>query len=290
VKHGEVHLVVGADGMLGTDLVRLLEDSGLETAGVDLTEVDITDYASIEGVMNQFKPSVVINTAALTDVDGCESMQQAAFQVNGGGPANLARAAAASGAFLVHLSTDYVFDGRKKEPYVEDDQVHPLGVYGRSKAEGEEGVRDVLPKNHCIVRTQWLFGLHGRNFVESILALAQKQKVLRVVNDQHGSPTYAPDLSAALLTLIRERCRGTFHVTNSGITTWYAFAARIVKQSGLDISVEPMSSEELLRPAPRPLNAALDNARFVKAAGWALRPWEEALDDYLKRRTGDARP
>ena len=284
MKSGRPYLVIGSKGMLGTDLVSLLTESGLDAVGLDLNEVDIGDYASVITAVEKYAPSVLINVAALTDVDGCESKAQQAFQVNEEGPANLARAARERGVFLVHLSTDYVFDGKKGASYREEDPIHPLGIYGKSKALGEQRVREALPDNHCIIRTQWLFGLHGKNFVETILSLAQKQEVIRVVNDQHGSPTYSPDLSAAIMTLCDERARGTIHVTNSGETTWYDFAARIVKQSAAATVVEPMSSAELNRPAPRPPYAVLDNSRFVSISGRPLRSWEEALDDYLEKR------
>jgi dTDP-4-dehydrorhamnose reductase len=278
------YLVIGSRGMLGTDLLDLLVKSGRATVGLDLDQVDIADSVSVKTVMDKYRPSVVINAAALTDVDGCESKSDLAFRVNGEGPANLAKAARDREAYLVHLSTDYVFDGKKRAAYLEDDLTHPLGVYAKSKALGELRIRDALPDNHCIVRTQWLFGIHGRNFVETILSLAKKQKEIRVVNDQHGSPTYSPDLSGAILTLCDKRARGTVHVTNSGETTWYDFAARIVERAGLGVPVASISSEELKRPAPRPAYAVLDKTRFVSISGRPLRNWEEALDDYLGKR------
>lgn len=278
------YLVIGSKGMLGTDLVRLLEESGQDTVPADQGDIDIGNFKSVNSVVKEILPSVMINVAALTDVDGCETKVEEAFRVNGEGPLHLARAARAWGAFLVHLSTDYVFDGNKRTPYVEDDPIRPLGTYAKSKAIGEQSVREALPDNHCIVRTQWLFGLHGKNFVETILSLAEKQELIRVVNDQYGSPTYSRDLSAAILRLCRARARGTVHVTNSGETTWYDFAATIVRQSAASAVVEPMSSAELNRPAPRPKYAVLDNSRFASIAGGPLRKWEEALSDYLETR------
>ena len=163
--------------------------------------------------------------------------------------------------------------------------MNPLGVYGRTKAEGEERVRQVLQEGHLIVRTQWLFGRHGKNFVATILNLAEKQDTLRVVDDQHGVPTYTPDLAAALVTLCRAGARGTYHVTNAGVTTWYGFARRILLRAGFDsVKVEPMTTQELGRPAPRPLYSVLDTARFVALAGRPLRSWQDALDDYLLGR------
>ena len=223
--------------------------------------------------------------AALTDVDGCESVPDKAFSVNAHGPAHLATVCAELGCALVHISTDYVFDGLKRTAYREEDPINPLGVYGKSKAQGEKSVREILPDNHCIVRTEWLYGLNGKNFVATILDLAQKRDVLTVVDDQRGSPTYTLDLAAALLQLSQRGGRGTFHVTNSGETTWYAFARRIVERSGItSVRVEPMSTAQLGRPAPRPQNSVMDNTLFASLTGGFLRHWEEALDDYLRGR------
>ena len=190
VKLREPYLVVGSKGMLGTDLVRLLQESGTRTVALDIDEMDICMPDSVMDAFARYQPGVVINVAAYTDVDGCESQPDKAFNINAQGPKNLAEASLNAGTFLVHISTDYVFDGNKGAPYVEEDPMNPLGVYGRSKAEGEGYVRNLLPERHCIVRTQWLFGLHGKNFVEAILSQAQKRDVLRVVSDQRGSPTY----------------------------------------------------------------------------------------------------
>ncbi len=195
VKLREPYLVVGSKGMLGTDLVRLLQESGTRTVALDIDEMDICMPDSVMDAFARYQPGVVINVAAYTDVDGCESQPDKAFNINAEGPKNLAEASLNAGTFLVHISTDYVFDGNKGAPYVEEDPMNPLGVYGRSKAEGEGYVRNLLPERHCIVRTQWLFGLHGKNFVEAILSQAQKRDVLRVVSDQRGSPMYAARIS-----------------------------------------------------------------------------------------------
>jgi len=285
VKLQEPCLVVGSKGMLGTDLVRLLQERGTQIVALDIDEMDIRNADSVMDAFDKYHPGLVINVAAYTDVDGCESRPEEAFSINAQGPRMLAKASLDAGSFLVHTSTDYVFDGNKGAPYVEEDPINPLGVYGRSKAEGERYVRELLPEGHCIVRTQWLFGLHGKNFVEAILTQAQQKDVLRVVCDQRGSPTYAPDLATALMELCDIRARGTVHVTNSGEATWHEFARKILELAGLgSVSVEPMTTEELGRPAPRPAYSVMDNSRFIGLTGSGLRSWEGALEAYLDER------
>ncbi|AFM23279.1 dTDP-4-dehydrorhamnose reductase [Desulfomonile tiedjei] len=283
-KLREPVLLVGYRGMLGTELLKILQEQSIQTVAVDLKEMDITSRDSVNCAFEEFHPAVVLNASGFTDVDGCESQVETAFAVNAEGPANLAAASAKTGAFLIHVSTDYVFDGTRREPYREDDPLNPLGVYGKSKAAGEIRVREIIPENHCIVRTQWLFGLHGKNFVDTIIRLSGERDVLTIVDDQIGSPTYAPDLAEALVTLARMRGRGTFHVTNSGITSWYGFAAKIVEMAGRSTVIEPMKSSELQRPAPRPLYSVLDNTRFLSLCGYAPREWTAALQAYLKER------
>jgi dTDP-4-dehydrorhamnose reductase len=280
------YLVVGSKGMLGAQLFKLLAESRIESAGVDIGEVDITRLPAVLNAIEAVRPRMIINCAAITDVDGCESDPGRAFDVNAQGPEYIAKACLKFGCSMLHMSTDYVFDGLKGGFYREDDPINPLGIYAKSKAEGEARVRGLLPETHCIVRTQWLYGLHGRNFVEAILNQARPKNILYVVNDQHGSPTYAHDLAAALITLCEMEARGTFHVTNSGQTTWHGFASAITQRAGLgNVEVLPMSTLELNRPAPRPLFSALDNKRYIELTGAPLRPWEEALDEYLGLRS-----
>jgi len=281
----EPYLVIGSRGMLGTDLMGLLEEQGIKAVGCDIEELDITSPDSVRQGLSLHKPGVILNVAAYTDVDGAESNAEAVFRVNAQGPGHLAAAASEIGAALVHISTDYVFDGAGTSPYCEDDPINPVGVYACSKAEGETRVRSALPHNHCIVRTQWLFGLHGRNFVEAILGAAETKDLLNVVNDQHGSPTYTADLATALIRLCRIGYVGTVHVTNAGSTTWYGFAKAILEKAGLSrVRVNPITTQELNRPARRPLYSVLDNSRFVEVAGSPLRPWEKALDEYMDLR------
>jgi dTDP-4-dehydrorhamnose reductase len=285
VNAWEPYLVVGSKGMLGTDLVRLLQRRGLQTVALDIDEVDIRVADSVMDAFAKYQPGVVINVAAYTDVDGCESAPEQAFSINAQGPKNLAEASLHAGSFLVHLSTDYVFDGNKGAPYAEEDPISPLGVYGRSKAEGERYVRELLPERHCIVRTQWLFGLHGKNFVEAILSQALKGNELRVVSDQRGTPTYAQDLATALVEICELGPSGTLHVTNAGEATWYEFARKILELAGLgSMHVEPITTEELGRPAPRPAYSVMDNSRFIGITGVGLRSWEDAVEAYLEER------
>lgn len=273
-------LVVGANGMLGTDLLALLGERG---RGIDLPELDITDLLSVQRVLTTLKPSVVVNCAAYTDVDGCESNSDIAMQVNGEGVAFLAMITREIGATLVQVSTDYVFDGSKGSPYREDDLPRPLNVYGESKLAGELNV-DVNPDN-LVVRTQWLYGLHGKNFVETMLRLGQEKDRLSVVDDQIGAPTWTVDLAKGILALLDAGCRGTYHVANSGATSWNGFAQAIFAEAGMVIQVDPLTTEQLNRPARRPLHSTLDCSKLVADTGFRPQAWREALKQYLQLRT-----
>lgn len=272
-------LVVGAKGMLGQDLLRVLPG---EVRGVDLEEIDITVPDSVRRVLFTVRPRVVVNCAAYTDVDGCETNEALAMRVNGEAVGYLAAASREIGATLVQVSTDYVFDGRKGGPYREDDPVNPLSVYGRSKLLGEESARE--NPEHLIVRTQWLYGLGGRNFVETMLALGAERRELRVVDDQVGSPTWTMDLALAISTLLDAGCRGTYHATNAGSCSWFAFAGAIFREAGLTVALRPQTSEELGRPAPRPACSVLDNGRLAHDTGLELELWDEALRTFLEKR------
>ncbi|MEW6531517.1 MAG: dTDP-4-dehydrorhamnose reductase [Thermodesulfobacteriota bacterium] len=281
-------LVMGAKGMLGTDLMMTLNQADIDAVGLDVDDVDITRDGPVQRMMDRYRPGLVINVAALTDVDACEIRQEETFRVNARGPENLARACRFTDSFLLHMSTDYVFDGLLGRPYVEDDPLSPLGVYGKSKALGEQLVRANLPDRHCILRTQWLFGLHGKNFVESILALAQTRDYLKVVNDQYGRPTYSVDLADAIVHVCERGFTGTLHVTNSGEATWHDFARKILELSGIDrVRLETQTTEELGRPAPRPAYSVLDISRFAELVGSPLRHWGQALAAYLESRARD---
>ncbi len=272
-------LVVGANGMLGQDLIVLLGDRGY---GVDIADIDITSAESVFKVIGALKPEVVINCAAYTDVDGCETDAETAMAVNGEGVAYLAMACKDIGALLVQVSTDYVFDGGKGTPYVEDDAPCPLSVYGESKLAGE--MNAAFSPEHLIVRTQWLYGLHGKNFVETMLRLGAEKSELTVVDDQIGSPTWTVDLSQAIIALIDSGCRGVYHAANSEYCSWNDFAKAIFEESGLQVAVKPMTTTELNRPARRPLYSTLDCSKLSVETGYHAQTWRNALRDYLKHR------
>lgn len=272
-------LVVGANGMLGRDLTELL---GTRARGVDIEDIDITDLQSTERVVRALHPSVVVNCAAYTDVDGCEAHVEAAMKVNGEGVAHLALATREIGARLVQLSTDYVFDGGKGVPYLEDDPTHPLSVYGESKLAGE--MNAAFNPEHLIVRTQWLYGLHGKNFVETMLRLASEKDELTVVDDQIGSPTWTGDLARAVIALIDAGCTGIYHAANAEFCSWNGFARAIFQESGVDIPVHGMTTDQLNRPARRPLYSTLDCGKLERDTGFRPQPWRDALKSYLKLR------
>lgn len=272
-------LVVGANGMLGRDLLELLGECG---RGVDIDDMDITSLESTERVLTTLRPRVVVNCAAYTDVDGCESNVDTAMAVNGEGVGYLAMASRAIDAKLVQVSTDYVFDGSKGSPYEEYDLPRPLNVYGESKLAGE--MNAVFNPDHLIVRTQWLYGLHGKNFVETMLRLGREKSELAVVHDQIGSPTWTVDLAAAIVSLIERGGQGIYHAANSGCCSWNQFASAIFEEAGLPVTVTGMTTEELNRPAKRPLHSTLDCSRLEQETGLRLRPWRDALRSYLSLR------
>jgi len=275
-------LVVGANGMLGCDLTALLGDRG---HGVDIADIDITSPESVLKVIGALKPEVVINCAAYTDVDGCESNIETAMAVNGEGVAYLAMACRDLGALLVQVSTDYVFDGGKGTPYVEDDAPCPLSVYGESKLAGEMNAASC--PEYLIVRTQWLYGLHGKNFVETMLRLGAEKDELTVVDDQIGSPTWTVDLARAIIALIDSGCRGIYHAANSEYCSWNGFAQAIFEEAGLHVSVRPMTTTELNRPARRPLYSTLECSKLTGDTGFRPQAWRNALQEYLKLRTSN---
>ncbi|GFO68316.1 NAD(P)-dependent oxidoreductase [Geomonas limicola] len=272
-------LVVGNKGMLGQELMTLL---GSAARGVDLDEIDITDLVSVQRVLTTLKPRVVVNAAAYTDVDGCEGNTELAMQVNGEGVAHLAMISKEIDAKLVQVSTDYVFDGRKGSPYQEDDAPAPLSIYGESKYAGE--MNTCFNPNHLIVRTQWLYGHAGKNFVETMLKLATERSELTVVDDQVGSPTWTRDLALAIKALIDKDCRGTYHAANAGFTSWNGFALEIFRLAGLKVEVAPMTTEQLGRPATRPLYSTLDCGKLAADTGFTPQPWQDALKRYLELR------
>lgn len=273
-------LIVGANGMLGRDMMALIGDTA---RGVDIDEIDITSLESTDRILKTLKPKTVINCAAYTDVDGCETNAETAMQVNGEGVAHLAMISREIGARLVHISTDYIFDGSKGSPYVEGDAPCPLGVYGQSKLAGE--MNAAFNPDHLIVRTQWLYGVHGKNFVETMLRLAREKDAVSVVDDQIGSPTWTVDLANAILALLKTGHRGIYHAANSGFCSWNGFAKAIFEEAGLLTQVTAMTTEELNRPARRPLYSTLDCSKLVQDSGFQPQPWRAALKEYLRLRS-----
>ena len=272
-------LITGYRGQLGTSLQEALD--GHDLWGVDLPEQDITDPESIIDAVVDYRPDVVINAAALTDVDGCEGNPELAFRVNALGTQNMALACGRSGAAMVQVSTNDVFDGRMGRPYYEWDTPSPQSVYAHSKAAGEFYVRTLLHRFY-IVRTAWLYARGGSNFVTKIMAAADKHGTLKVVTDEVSAPTYAPDLAQAITQLIETEHYGIYHFTNSGICSRYDWACKILELSGRGhVPVEPITTDDWPRAAPPPLYAPIVN--FTGAAlGITLRPWEEALQAYFE--------
>ena len=268
--------------MLGRAMVDELESADYdEVVGVDLEEIDITDPDRAMSAVALVEPAAVVNCAAYTDVDGCEIETELAFLVNSKGPSNLAVACREVGARLVHVSTDFVFDGEKGEPYLEEDELNPRSVYGSSKLEGEKNVFANL-EDHVIVRTAWLFGPNGVNFVDKILARAEAGEKLRVVDDQVGSPTYTRHLAPAIRQLLEIDYRGTVHAANTGAVSWYGFAEEILAAAGYEAELEPITSEELAASAPRPAYSVLNTDKLELLVGETLPPWQVGLEYYLR--------
>ncbi len=273
-------IVTGARGLLGRELVNYLRGAGEEVIGWDLPEQDVTEVERTINEMHAVAPEVVFHLAAWTDVDGCEVDPARATLVNFHGTWAVALGAAELGCKVVYLSTDYVFDGKSQRPYQENDPPAPLSVYGRTKLMGEQAVRRVC-KKWFIVRTSWLFGRYGKNFVDTIRRKASTEKEIMVVSDQVGSPTYARDLCSPLLTIARSDYYGIYHLTNSGWCSWYELAREIVAVIGRDCAIIPIPTETSGRVAPRPHFSVLENRNFKSRFGRVLRPWSEALREYL---------
>jgi dTDP-4-dehydrorhamnose reductase len=273
-------MIIGATGLLGKALTH--EWSGDEVVGLGSCDVDIRDADKVREVVESHRPDWIVLAAAYTNVDECESHPELAFAVNRDGATNVAQAASRNGAKLLFLSSDYVFDGRKTSPYEAEDARNPQSVYGRSKAEAEVRLLEVLPEC-CIARTSWLFGTGGKCFPDTILKLAASRPALDVVNDQRGCPTYSVDLSRAIIQLCRNHAGGIVHVTNAGDCSWFDFAREIVKGSGLATEIRPVSSQQMARPAPRPAYSVL-SSKSLQRYGVTVPTWQDALQRYLRER------
>jgi dTDP-4-dehydrorhamnose reductase len=270
-------LVTGAAGMLGREVVAAAERLGHEVAAWDLQECDLTDAGATLAAIRRLEPRAVVNCAAYTNVDAAEADEATATLVNGDAAGNVARACAAAGARLVHVSTDYVFDGSKREPWIESDATSPLGAYGRSKLHGEDLVRAELP-DHAIVRTAWLFGPHGPNFVSTMLRLATERDEVQVVTDQVGSPTFAGHLAPALVDMAERTDTGIFHGAGAGSCSWYELTLEAYDAAGFACRVLPTTAEQFARPAPRPAYSVLGSEREHPIT---LPPWQEGVRAHL---------
>ena len=268
-------LVTGAYGMLGQDLCPILEDNGYDVVETDVDIMDITKYEDIDKMFSYEKPEIVIHCAAYTNVDKAEEDIETARLINVTGTENIAKACKKYNATMVYISTDYVFDGQGTEPYKPMDKTAPLNNYGLTKWEGEEAVRNNLEK-YYICRTSWLYGHYGKNFVETMISLADKPE-LKVVDDQVGCPTWTVDLSDAIVKILETKPFGTYHTCGGSSTSWYGFAKEIFEQAGLKVNLKPCTTDEFPRPAKRPAYSIMDNDGL-------LRDWKQALKGYMALR------
>ena len=276
-------LVTGSAGMLAHDLIPILSERRHDIAAPPESQLDITDPHAVDAAVEHFKPDIVINCAAYTKVDDAEKEEAKALKINGDGVKNLCLACRTANIPLVHFSTDYIFNGEKTTPYIIDDAPDPINAYGRSKLAGERHITKLL-KNYYLVRTSWLFGLHGPNFIETMLNLAKTKKSIDVVNDQNGCPTWTAHLSQAIADLIATKRCAIYHITNSGSVTWYDYAREIFRLSGINVKVTPVTSEQFPRPARRPHNSVLDPRPLPEVLKREMPSWQEALEEYLKIR------
>jgi dTDP-4-dehydrorhamnose reductase len=279
-------LITGAGGMLGHAFADCLTARNFPFTALSRSQLDISDDSQLTRIFSQTRPTLVLNCAAHTKVDQCEQEPQKADAINGHAVGNLARLCRDHAAALVHLSTDFVFDGSKQSPYRATDPVNPLSAYGRSKLLGESQLQSHAPPRWLLVRTAWVYGRHGANFPRTIVQAAKVQKPLTVVNDQFGSPTYTPDLAQAILDLLDAGATDIWHLTNSQITTWFDFATATLKHFNLPAQISPISSAhwKQMRPtsAIRPGYSALDIHPFAKLVGRPMRPWQDALSDFCR--------
>ena len=271
-------LITGAYGMLGSDLREVLKNHELIFTGSK--DLDITDKEKVMDFVSEKSPDLLINAAAYTAVDDCETHYDDAYAVNAIGPQNLAIACNKIDIPLIHISTDYVFDGSKTSPLSENDKLGPKSAYGKTKLEGEKFIQENTDK-YFILRTAWLYGIHGNNFVQTMLSLAEEHDEIRVVDDQIGSPTYSLDLAVAIANLLNSEKYGIYHVTNEGECSWYEFSKKIFELSNIDVKVIPVTTEEFPRPAPRPHYSVLSNQKWIKAGFPPMKTYEEALSQYL---------
>ena len=273
--------VTGVKGQLGYDVVRELEKRGLTAIGVDIEEMDITDAASVDKVITEANPDAVIHCAAYTAVDAAEDNEAICRKVNADGPRNIARTCKKLGIKMIQISTDYVFNGEGEKPWEPGDPVGPKTVYGQTKYEGEVAVQEELD-DFFIVRIAWAFGKNGKNFVKTMLRLAETHDSLTVVADQYGSPTYTYDLARLLVDMIQTDKYGIYHATNEGFCSWYEFAKAIFEKAGKNVTVKPVTTAEYGAKAYRPANSRLSKEKLTENGFERLPAWEDALERYLK--------
>ncbi len=276
-------LLTGGTGQLGSDCEKVLGDR-FQVISPGSKDLDITDEAAVDRMMKDVAPNIVVNCAAFTRVDDCEIEREPAWRVNVEGPKNLAKASRNFNAKLIHISTDYVFDGLKRvpDPYVETDRTNPLSYYGLTKLEGEKAIGKIT-ENHAILRTAWVYGIAGKNFLKTMLKLALKdpRKEIKVVNDQFGSPTWSFRLAQQMEKVIIEDGRGTYHATSEGYCTWHQLAIGFLERMKITHSVLPCTTEEYPTPAKRPTNSILENVRLKASGLQVMNAWEEDLDQFV---------
>jgi dTDP-4-dehydrorhamnose reductase len=270
--------------MLGNDLAAQFRYRH-DVIGMDMGDIDITREDECQKAIRETKPQIVLNAAGYTNVDGCETAKEECFAVNAEAVKNIAEACRGQNITIVHFSTDYVFDGTGNRPYVEEDACNPINAYGASKLAGENHLRTITD-NYILIRTAWLYGAKGKNFVQAILDRAKATGKLTVVDDQTGSPTCTRDLAAATELLIDKNARGVFHLTNRGNCTWYEFAKKILKEAHLDtVEISPIKTTELQRAALRPAYSVLGMQKFITTTGKTMQPWQLAFQDYYQHLT-----
>ena len=283
-------LVFGAGGQIGREVLALAKDRGIEAAGCNRAQADITNLPMVAAAMARIKPGIVVNAAAYTAVDKAETEKERAYLANAVGAGLVARAAADQSVPIIQISTDYVFDGTKRDAYVETDLIAPLGVYGTTKAEGEAQVREQNPQ-HFILRTAWVYGRFGANFLKTVLRLAAEREELRVVADQYGCPTAAQDVAEAVFAIIRAfdcgtKAAGTYHFAGTGVTSWHGFASAIVEArarvSGHWVKVTPITTADYPTLAPRPANSALDSKLFDTVFGHRAQTWQACMQETVE--------
>lgn len=278
-------LISGGRGLLARNIYPVLSRS-FQVFLHDIDEWDITVPSSNQKFLDLYHPDAVLNCAAMTDVDGCEEARTTAYKVNAEGPGQLAAACARAGVHLVHISTDYVFDGRAPRPYREDDEPNPISVYGRTKLDGERRILGEFSEA-AVLRTQWLYGKGGTSFVSKVVQMARVNGRVSVVNDQVGSPTYARDLAEPIMQIIQRKLSGIYHASNSGDTTWFDFAREIFGLLNINVPMSPINSSELGREAHRPAYSVFDLSKITNMTGVTMRPWRDALREFLGSVDGE---